>query len=41
MPTARSEENTKKELLDVIKMQIQGDTSQINVNEYSGISYFE
>ena len=31
----QSEENTKKELLDVIKMQIQGDTSQINVSEYS------
>ena len=31
----QSEENTKKELLDVIKMQIQGDTSQINVSDYS------
>jgi len=31
----QSEENTKRELLDVIKMQIKGDTSQINVNEYS------
>ena len=31
----QSEENTKKELLDVIKMQIKGDTSQIDVAGYS------
>ena len=31
----QSEENTKKELLDVIKMQIKGDTSQIDAAGYS------